>query len=528
MKRRNFLRLGSAAGLFTIMPAFARPARTIAPGEFTEMTIAEMQKRMQAGRLTSLALTRHYLDEIARIDKAGPKLASVIEVNPDAARIAAALDKERKSGRTRGPLHGIPVLLKDNIDTADRMKTTAGSLALLDNVASQDAFLVARLREAGAVILGKTNLSEWANFRSTRSSSGWSSRGGQTHNPYVLDRSPCGSSSGSAVAVAANLCAVAVGTETNGSIACPASMNGVVGIKPTVGLVSRNGVIPISQTQDTAGPFGRTVADAAALLGAMAGQDPKDVTQHKPQQKLPTDYSAYLDPNGLRGKRIGIEKSMLKMHEGIDGLLGKALEQLKEAGAEIVEVEYMKLQKLPGSESLVLQYEFKDGINRYLSASNAKIKSLEGLIEFNKANKAKTMPYFGQELFESSQAKGDLNTKEYKEALEKINGVADALTDLLDKHKLDALCGPSTGAAWCTDPVNGDFWTGYGSYGPAALSGFPSITLPMGMLSGLPVGISFLAKAYQEPELIRIAYAYEQVSHNRVAPGYVRSLRPDG
>ncbi|MET7256867.1 amidase [Dyadobacter fermentans] len=528
MKRRNFLRLGSAAGLFTIMPAFARPARTIAPGEFTEMTIAEMQKRMQAGRLTSLALTRHYLDEITRIDKAGPKLASVIEVNPDAARIAAALDKERKSGRTRGPLHGIPVLLKDNIDTADRMKTTAGSLALLDNVASQDAFLVARLREAGAVILGKTNLSEWANFRSTRSSSGWSSRGGQTHNPYVLDRSPCGSSSGSAVAVAANLCAVAVGTETNGSIACPASMNGVVGIKPTVGLVSRNGVIPISQTQDTAGPFGRTVADAAALLGAMAGQDPKDVTQHKPQQKLPTDYSAYLDPNGLRGKRIGIEQSMLKMHEGIDSLLGKALEQLKEAGAEIVEVEYMKLQKLPGAESLVLQYEFKDGINRYLSASNAKIKSLEGLIEFNKANKAKTMPYFGQELFESSQAKGDLNTKEYKEALEKINGVADALTDLLDKHKLDALCGPSTGAAWCTDLVNGDFWTGYGSYGPAALSGFPSITLPMGMLSGLPVGISFLAKAYQEPELIRIAYAYEQVSHNRVAPGYLRSLRLDG
>jgi amidase len=265
-----------------------------------------------------------------------------------------------------------------------------------------------------------------------------------------------------------------------------------------------------------------------SLLGAMAGQDPKDVTQHKPQQKLPTDYSAYLDPNGLRGKRIGIEQSMLKMHEGIDSLLGKALEQLKEAGAEIVEVEYMKLQKLPGAESLVLQYEFKDGINRYLSASNAKIKSLEGLIEFNKANKAKTMPYFGQELFESSQAKGDLNTKEYKEALEKINGVADALTDLLDKHKLDALCGPSTGAAWCTDLVNGDFWTGYGSYGPAALSGFPSITLPMGMLSGLPVGISFLAKAYQEPELIRIAYAYEQVSHNRVAPGYLRSLQPDG
>lgn len=528
MKRRNFLRIAPAAGLFTIIPAFARPARTAAPGGYAEMTVAEMQKQMQSGKLTSLALTRHYLDEIGHIDKAGPKLASVIEVNPDALKIATALDKERKSGKIRGPLHGIPVLLKDNIDTADRMKTTAGSLALVDNIAVKDAFLVTRLREAGAVILGKTNLSEWANFRSTRSSSGWSSRGGQTRNPYVLDRSPCGSSSGSAVAVAANLCAVAVGTETNGSIACPASMNGVVGIKPTVGLVSRNGVIPISQTQDTAGPFGRTVADAAALLGAMAGQDPADITQHKPRQALPTDYSIYLDPNGLKGKRIGVEKSMLQMHEGIDALLSKALVQLKAAGAEIVEVEYMKVQKLPGSESLVLQYEFKDGINRYLSTSNAKIKSLEGLIEFNKANKAKTMPYFGQELFELSQAKGDLNTKEYKDALEKINGVAGALNNLIDKHNLDALCGPSTGAAWCTDLVNGDFWTGYGSYGPAALSGFPSITLPMGMLSGLPVGISFLAKAYQEPELIRIAYAYEQASRNRVAPGYLRSLRLDG
>ena len=524
MKRRSFIRLGSAAGLFTMMPALARPKRTTAPGEYAEMTIAEMQNRMRSGRLTSVALARYYLDAITRTDKTGPKLRSVIEVNPDALRIATALDKERKSGKIRGPLHGIPVLLKDNIDTGDQMKTTAGSLALLDNVASKDAFLVARLREAGAVILGKTNLSEWANFRSTRSSSGWSSRGGQTRNPYVLDRSPCGSSSGSAVAVAANLCAVAVGTETNGSIACPASMNGVVGIKPTVGLVSRSGVIPISKTQDTAGPFGRTVADAAALLGAMAGQDAADVTQHKSPQSLPTDYSAFLDPNGLKGKRIGVEKSMLKMHEGIDPLLAKALEQLKAAGAEIVEVEYMKVQKLPGAESLVLQYEFKDGINRYLSASNAKIKSLEGLIAFNKANKAKVMPYFDQELFESSQAKGDLDAKEYKDALDKINSVAAALSELLDKHKLDALCGPSTGAAWCTDLVNGDFWTGYGSYGPAALSGFPSITLPMGMLSGLPVGISFLAKAYQEPELIRIAYAYEQVSRNRVKPQFRPSV----
>lgn len=524
MKRRSFIRLASAAGLFATVPAFARAVNAGAPGEYAEMTIAEMQKRMRSGRLTSLALTRYYLDAIARTDKAGPKLKSVIELNPDALRIATALDKERKSGKIRGPLHGIPVLLKDNIDTGDAMKTTAGSLALLDNVAPKDAFLVARLREAGAVILGKTNLSEWANFRSTRSSSGWSSRGGQTRNPYVLDRSPCGSSSGSAVAVAANLCAVAVGTETNGSIACPASMNGVVGIKPTVGLVSRNGVIPISKTQDTAGPFGRTVADAAALLGAMAGPDKADLTQHPSPPSLPADYSAFLDPSGLKGKRIGVEKSMLKVHEGIDVLLNKALEQMKSAGAEIVEVEYMKVQKLPGAESLVLQYEFKDGINHYLSTAKTKIKSLEGLIAFNTANKAQVMPYFGQELFELSQSRGDLDTKEYKEALEKINGVAHALNELLDKHRLDALCGPSTGAAWCIDVVNGDFWTGYGSYGPAALSGFPSITLPMGMLSGLPVGISFLAKAYQEPELIRIAYAYEQVSRHRVAPGYLKGI----
>ncbi|WP_353718067.1 amidase [Dyadobacter sp. 676] len=525
MKRRNFIRIGTAAGLFAAMPAFAREAgNASAPGEYAELTIAEMQKRMQAGRLTAVTLTQYYLGRIAKIDKAGPKLASVIEVNPDALRIAASLDKERKSGKVRGPLHGIPVLLKDNIDTADQMKTTAGSLALLDNVAPRDAFLVARLREAGAVILGKTNLSEWANFRSTRSSSGWSSRGGQTRNPYVLDRSPCGSSSGSAVAVAANLCAVAVGTETNGSIACPASMNGIVGIKPTVGLVSRSGVIPISKTQDTAGPFGRTVADAAVLLGAIAGKDPADPTQHKPQKPFPADYTVFLDADGLKGKRIGVEKTMLKMHEAIDPLLQKALEQLKAGGAEIVEIEYMKIQKLPGAESAVLQYEFKDGINRYLASSNAKIKSLEALIAFNKANRAKVMPYFGQELFESSQAKGDLGAREYKEALAKINGVADAISDLLDKERLDALCGPSTGPAWCTDPVNGDFWTGYGSYGPAALSGFPSITLPMGTVSGLPVGISFLAKAYQEPELIRIAYAYEQMSRNRVEPGFRRSV----
>lgn len=521
MKRRTFIRLGSAAGLFVALPASARSA---APGEYDEMTIAEMQQRMQTGRLSAVTLARHYLAKIASIDHAGPRLNSVIELNPDALVMAGMLDKERKAGKVRGPLHGIPILLKDNIDTGDKMKTTAGSLALADNVASKDAFVVARLREAGAVILGKTNLSEWANFRSSRSSSGWSSRGGQTRNPYVLDRSPCGSSSGSAVAVAANLCAVAVGTETNGSIACPASMNGVVGIKPTVGLVSRSGIIPISKTQDTAGPFGRTVADAATLLSAMAAPDPADPPYHHKPNALPTDYTRFLDPNGLKGKRIGVEKSMLKMHEGIDPQLAKALEQLRAAGAEIIEVEYMKVQRLPGAESAVLQYEFKDGVNRYLAGSNARIKSLEGLIAFNKEQQAKVMPHFGQELFEASQAKGDLQSKEYQEALQKITGVADALNDLFEKNKLDALCGPSTGPSWCIDLVNGDFWTGYGSYGPAALAGFPSITMPMGSLEGLPLGISFLAKAFQEHALISIAYAYEQISKHRMAPGFKKTV----
>jgi amidase len=529
MRRRNFIQRISTAGFCAIVPAGLpfnlnpkEEKRTAA--DLAEMTVAEMQHKMRNGQLTAVNLTRYYLNRIEKIDRNGPKLNSVIELNPDALHIAAAMDKERKSGKVRGPMHGIPVLIKDNIDTADKMKTTAGSLALLDNVATRDAFIVKKLREAGAVILGKTNLSEWANFRSTRSSSGWSSRGGQTHNPYVLDRSPCGSSSGSGVAVAADLCAVAIGTETNGSIACPASMNGVVGIKPTVGLVSRAGIIPISKTQDTAGPFGRTVADAAALLGVIAGPDPADPPRLATANPLPNDYTAFLDPAGLKGKRIGVEKSLLKKHEGIDLLLQKALDQIKAQGAEIIEVEYMKTQALPGAESQLLQYEFKEGINRYLSQSTSKIKSLEGLIAFNNANAAKTMPYFRQELFESSQEKGDLDSKEYREALEKINSVAGGLTDIFEKHKLDALCGPSTGPSWCIDPVNGDHWTGYGSYGPAAISGFPSITLPMGMLDGLPAGISFLGKAYGEPELIRIAYAYEQVSKNRVKPGFKKTV----
>jgi amidase len=530
MKRRNFVRIVSAAGVpvfafsafgHTEKNASENKAPDLTSDDLNEITIASIQEKMKAGMLTAYKLTKFYLDQIEKLDKHGPQLHAVIEVNPDALAIARALDQERKAGRVRGPMHGIPVLIKDNIDTADKMQTTAGALALEGNIAAADAFIVKKLREAGAVIIGKTNLSEWANFRSTRSSSGWSSRGGQTKNPYILDRSPCGSSSGSGVAVAANLCAVSIGTETNGSIACPASMSGVVGIKPTVGLVSRSGIIPISKTQDTAGPFGRTVADAAALLGAITGQDPSDPPRHMTRTTIPNDYTKFLDADSLKGKRIGVDPKLMKSHEVVDALFKKALDQMRSKGATIVEVEFMKSQQNDGAESVLLQFEFKDGVNKYLASSNAKVKSLDDVIAFNKSNEPRAMPYFKQELLEKSLAKGDLQTKDYNDALKKILNVENMLNQQFEEHKLDALCGPATGAPWCIDPVNGDFWTGYGAYGPAAISGFPSITMPMGSMSDLPVGISFLGRAYDEPLLIGIAYAYEQVSKNRRAPKFL-------
>ena len=493
--------------------------------EFDETTIDDLQRKMQAGELTSRAITEKYLDRIQQIDKSGPKLNSVIEINPDALSIADAMDNERKNGKVRGPLHGIPVLIKDNIDTADKMQTTAGSLALEGHIAQKDSFVAKKLREAGAVILGKANLSEWANFRSTRSSSGWSSRGGQTKNPYVLDRSPCGSSSGSAVAVAANLCAVAVGTETDGSIACPASTNGIVGIKPTVGLVSRSGIIPISASQDTAGPFARTVKDAAILLGALAGMDADDDTTEQSNSKSEQDYTRFLDVNGLKGKRIGIEKTLLKHHERIDALLKAAMDAMRNAGAEIIEVEFMnKYQELGADEFKALQFEFKDGLNKYLSTANAKVKSLEDVINFNKQNESRVMPFFRQEIMDSSQAKPGLDSKEYKATIDKLHSLRNFLDDLLDKNKLNALCGPATGASWCIDLVNGDFWTGYGAYGPAAVAGYPSITVPMGNLDEIPIGISFLSKAYDEPGLISIGFAYEQASKQRKAPHFKATI----
>ena len=531
MHRRNFAKMSSLAGLsLALLPIFScknlnqQTTKTMDEKDafpLNEITIDTLQEKMKSGEWTSEKITQLYLDQIEKIDKNGPKLNSVIELNPDAISIAKAMDAERKQGKVRGPMHGIPVLIKDNIDTADKMLTTAGALALADNRASKDAFLVKQLRAAGAVIIGKTNLSEWANFRSSRSSSGWSSQGGQTHNPYVLDRSPCGSSSGSAVAVAANLCAVAVGTETDGSIACPASMNGIVGIKPTVGLVSRTGVIPISKTQDTAGPFGRTVKDAAILLGALTGSDSSDAVTAESTGHSQTDYTQFLIADFLKGKRIGVEKNFLKKHEAVESLLKKALEQMTAAGATIVEVEFMDANvKVGGAEYTVLEYEFKDGANKYLAGANSKMKNLQDVINFNKQNEAKTMPFFKQETLESSQAKGDLNSKEYLDALAKSTSMRGFLTNLMQEQKLDALCGPATGSAWCIDPINGDFWTGYGAYGPAAVTGFPSITLPMGFVNELPIGISFIGKAYEEPVIISIAYAYEQISKNRREPKF--------
>jgi len=494
--------------------------------ELNEATILGLQENMQSGKFTSERLTNLYLNRIELLNKKGPKFNAVIELNPDAVSIAKQMDEERKAGKTRGPLHGIPVLIKDNIDTADKMMTTAGSLALAGNIAPKDAFIVTQLRNAGAVLLGKTNLSEWANFRSTRSSSGWSSRGGQTKNPYVLDRSPCGSSSGSGAAVAANLCVVAIGTETNGSIACPASMNGIVGIKPTVGLLSRSGIIPISKTQDTAGPMARTVTDAAIFLGMLAGEDAADAVTHESIAKAKKDYTPFLDINGLTGKRIGVEKSLLKHHEGVDALQAKALEQLKSKGAIIIEVEYMdKCSKVDAEEFQVLQYEFKDGLNKYLATAHGKVKNLKEVIAFNKQNETKAMPYFKQETLESSETKQGLDSKEYTDALQKLLTTTRGIIDnLLATEKLDALCGPATGAAWCIDVVNGDFWTGYGCYGPAAVAGYPSITVPMGNLNEIPIGLTFFGKAYDEPGLIAIAYAYEQASKNRILPKFKTAL----
>ena len=535
MDRRKFLRNGSLAGLglssLKIEPARDAAARAEAPHEgatakdasefpLLEATIDVLQQKMQSGEYTSQSITKLYLKRIAEIDKKGPALNAVIELNPEALAIAERMDAERKAGKVRGPLHGIPVLVKDNINTGDKMQTTAGALALEGNHAAKDAFIIARLRDSGAVLLGKTNLSEWANFRSTRSTSGWSSRGGQTKNPYLLNRDPSGSSAGSGSAVSGNLCVIAIGTETNGSVVSPSSVNGLVGIKPTVGLLSRNGIIPISATQDTAGPMARTVKDAALLLTALAGVDPEDAVTRESQHVAGINYAADLDTGGLKGKKIGIEKAALTGHEGVEALFQDAIAVLKAQGATVVEIELQKLlTDINAIEGTILQYEFKDGVNRYLSTANAPVKTLSGVIAFNKQNEKRAMPYFKQETLEHCEARGGLDTPEYTEALKKLLTARTIIDDLLKQNGLDAIAAPTSGPACLIDLVAGDYRTGSSFSGPAAIAGYPHITVPMGLVLGLPVGLSFMGTRYTEQDLIKMAYSYEQASQKRSAPG---------
>ena len=543
MKRRNFITNSTlaAAGLTTLLAASCTTSSSdkkedtssadskddpIAIGfELNEITISELQDKMAKGEYSSEKITQLYLERIAAIDKKGPVLNAVIELNPDALAIAKSMDEERKAGKIRGPLHGIPILIKDNIDTADKMMTTAGSLALAGHIATTDAFIVKKLRKAGAVLLGKTNLSEWANFRSNKSCSGWSSRGGQTKNPYIIDHNPCGSSSGSGVAVAANLCTVAIGTETDGSITCPASVNGTVGIKLTVGLLSRAGIIPISHTQDTPGPLARTVKDAAILLGILTSIDTDDEKTKESEGKAFADYTKFLDVNGLKGKRIGIEKKKYD-NQFLNKLQQKAVDLMKQQGAEIIELDYLdKFNPLGNAEFDVMKYEFKYGLNKYLSTAGASVKTLKDIIAFNKTNEDKAMPTFKQETLEASDKMEGIESKEYLQALEKSHGGAKKIIDMVMKeNKLDALCGLTMGPACSIDTIYGDRWGDVFLTSPAAMSGYPHISVPGGMVYDLPVGLSFFSGAYKEAELISMAYAYEQASKNRTLPGFKKAF----
>lgn len=538
MNRRIFLKNASLAGValspvvaiqakaFNKINAFKEIDSGLLPDmDLKETTINLLQEKMENGALTSVDITKEYLARINAIDKDGPLINSIIELNPDALKIAEEMDAERKNGKIRSMLHGIPILIKDNINTADKMMTTAGSLALLGNIASEDAFIIKKLRAAGAVLLGKTNLSEFANFRSSQSTSGWSSRGGQTKCPYVLHRNPSGSSAGSAAAAAASLCTVAIGTETNGSIVSPASINGLVGIKPTVGLWSRSGIIPISSTQDTAGPMARTVTDAAILLAALAGEDFADPVTAKSKGHTQIEFKN-LREDFLKGKRLGIEQSFLKDgNQDIIALYKNAIEILKEKGAVIVEVDLLKKTDPIGrAEFIVLQYEFKDGLNKYLSKANANVKSLKEIIEYNDQHADKAMPFFKQDILISSEAMGDLQSKEYIDALEKILSARKIIDELMQEKNLDAICGVTNGPACCTDLVNGDYDTGFSFSSPAALAGYPHVTVPMGEVHHLPIGFSFTGKAYSEQKLIGLAFAYEQASLKRKAPDYLDEI----
>lgn len=499
MDRREFLELAALG----VAAAAARPllAQNAPPFDLEEITLAELQDGLRSGRFTSRALTEAYLVRIGAIDQRGPAINAIIELNPDALDIASRMDAEKTR---RGPLHGIPVLIKDNIDTADRMHTTAGSLALADNIAAHDSGVAERLRAAGAVIIGKTNLSEWANFRSTHSTSGWSGRGGLTRNPYALDRNACGSSSGTGAGISANLAAVGVGTETDGSVVCPSSACGLVGIKPTLGLLPGNGIIPIAHSQDTAGPMCRTVTDAAILLGVLGTRG--------------IDYTTSLDRNGLKGARIGVARKFFEFNDRVDALMKSSIDVMKQLGATIVDPADMTTTgKYDDSEMDVLLYEFKAGINKYL-----KNRTLADLIKFNEEHRDREMPYFGQELFERAQKKGPLTSETYKKALAKNHRMsrADGIDAVISKHKLDAIIAPTGGPVWTTDLVNGDHFTG-GYSTASAVAGYPHITVPAGLVFGLPVGLSFFAGAWTEPALIKVAYAFEQATKARRKPQFL-------
>ena len=532
--RRDFLKAGATA-LAGIVFAGELPAAQagtvtaasegVAPFELDEVSLVTLQREMKSGRYGSKKLVEMYASRIEALDRRGPVLNSIIEMNPDALAIAEQLDAERKAGHQRGPLHGIPVLIKDNIATADRMQTTAGSLALVGSKPPHDSAIVARLRAAGAVILGKTNPTEWANIRSAHSTSGWSGRGGLTRNPYCLDRNTSGSSSGSAAAVAANLCVISVGTETDGSIVSPSSICGLVGIKPTVGLVARTGIIPISHTQDTAGPMTRTVADAAALLSALAGHDPGDTSSAAAIGHIEPDYTRFLDAKGLQSARVGVVRRFAGFSDNVDRLFDDAIAAMKSAGAQVIDpVEISTMDKIYDAEGLVLLYEFKEDLNKYLTwlGDSTQVHTLKDVIKFNDDHREKEMPYFGQDMFLQAEAKGPLTSPEYIKALEECRRLsrAEGIDAAMDKFKLDAMIAPTGGPAWPTDLVNGDHFVG-GSSTLAAVAGYPDITVPMGFVFGLPVGISFFGRAWSERTVIKLAYAYEQVSQMRKPPQFL-------
>ena len=540
MDRRTFIGTTAAGGAGLAMTsACAAPAsdsaaapdaqREIPPFEFDEITVDDLQRMMESGEHTARSITEAYIGRIETMDRQGPELRSMIEINPDALDIADELDAERRANGPRGPLHGIPVALKDNLDTHDRMTTTAGSLALDGSIPPRDSFVAERLRAAGAILLGKANMSEWAYFRGERATSGWSARGGQCRNPYALNRNPCGSSSGSGVAASANLCALTVGTETGGSIMCPSSSNGIVGIKPTVGLWSRSGIIPISHSQDTAGPMTRTVRDAAILLGGAVGVDPRDEATSRGEGNFHTDYTQFLDAAGLEGARIGVARSFTGFDPRVMALFEDAILAMRDAGAVIVDPANLPVanwrDELP---LIVLEYEFKADLNAYLATlgPDAPVRTLAEIIEFNEQNAELEMPWFGQQRMIASQARGPLTDEVYLNAVRTIQrgNREEGIDALMNEHQLDAIVAPTRDLPWTTDHIKGDRLDGGSSAGPAAIAGYPDISVPMGFVSGLPAGVSFFGRAWSEPVLIRIAYAFEQATRHRTAPTFAPSL----